>query len=42
MFQKVTGAASISGGRMPLMRGPLSAGDIDLIRQWIDAGAPNN
>jgi hypothetical protein len=42
LFQKVTGAATISGGRMPLGREPLSAGDIELIRQWINAGAPNN
>ena len=42
LFQKVTGAPSISGGRMPLGREPLSASDIELIRQWINAGAPNN
>jgi hypothetical protein len=42
LYQKVAGAASISGGRMPLGREPLSASDIELIRQWINAGAPNN
>jgi len=36
LFQKVL------SGRMPLAGGPLTAGDIDLIRQWINAGAPDN
>ena len=31
-----------SGGRMPLGRAPLSTAEIQTIRNWIDAGAPNN
>jgi hypothetical protein len=31
-----------SGDRMPLGQGALPAADIDLIRAWIAAGAPNN
>ncbi len=31
-----------SGGRMPLGGIPLSQADIDTIRAWITAGAPNN
>ncbi len=30
------------GGRMPLGQSPLSQGDIDKIREWIQAGALNN
>ena len=37
-----TQAVSGSGGRMPLGRSPLSQGDIDKIREWIQAGALNN
>jgi hypothetical protein len=36
LFQKVV------TGAMPRTGGPLTAGDVDLIRQWINAGAPNN
>jgi hypothetical protein len=42
LFQKVTGASGIVGSSMPLAGGPLSAADIDLLRQWINGGAPNN
>ena len=31
-----------SGGRMPLGQGALPQADIDVIRAWIAAGAPNN
>ena len=31
-----------SGSRMPLDRSPLSQSDIDLIRDWIQAGAQSN
>lgn len=31
-----------SGGQMPLGRIPLTQAQIDLIRDWITAGAPNN
>src|SRR5207302_3794555 len=36
LFQKV------AAGLMPRTGGPLTAADIDLIRQWINAGAANN
>jgi hypothetical protein len=42
LYKKITGAPDIVGSRMPLAGGPLSAADIDLVRQWIQAGAPNN
>ena len=42
LFMKITGAPGIIGSQMPLAGGPLTAGDIELIRQWINAGAPNN
>jgi hypothetical protein len=38
----VAGGPNISGRRMPQIGGSLSNADIDLLRQWIDAGAPNN
>lgn len=31
-----------SGGRMPLGGAPLSAGEIQTIRDWVAAGAPDN
>jgi hypothetical protein len=42
LFQKVTGAAGIAGSRMPKGGSPLPPADIELLRQWINAGAPNN
>jgi hypothetical protein len=42
LFMKITGVPGIFGSQMPLAGGPLSTADIDLIRQWINAGAPNN
>jgi hypothetical protein len=42
LFQKVTGAPGIIGSRMPLGGSPLPASSIELLRQWILAGAPNN
>jgi hypothetical protein len=39
---KVTGASGISRSRMPQTGGALSTSDIGLLRQWINAGAPNN
>jgi hypothetical protein len=36
LYQKV------ASGAMPRSGGPLTPADIDLIRQWINAGAPNN
>jgi mono/diheme cytochrome c family protein len=35
-------AAGGSGAQMPLVGGPLSAAQINLVQQWITAGAPNN
>lgn len=40
LVQKLEGAAGIFGARMPLGRDPLSAQEINVIRQWINNGAP--
>ncbi len=42
IIMKVTGAAGIAGGRMPLGRTPLSSDQIDMIRTWIENGALDN
>jgi hypothetical protein len=42
LYRKVNGGPDISGHRMPDSGGALAAADIERIRQWIDAGAPNN
>ncbi|HVT45588.1 MAG TPA: hypothetical protein VMT00_14505 [Thermoanaerobaculia bacterium] len=42
LYLKVTGAPSISGDRMPQGRPPLSEAELDLIRDWIRRGAPND
>ncbi len=42
LYQKVLGAAGISGARMPFGGPALSAAQIQLIHDWIVAGAPNN
>jgi len=42
LYLKVTGDPSISGSRMPLGGGALSAERLQLLRSWIEAGAPNN
>ncbi len=45
LVHKVQGThltAGGSGSRMPLNRSPLSQSDIDLIRDWIQAGAQSN
>ena len=42
LYRKVNGGPNITGHRMPDSGGSLSSADIELIRQWIDAGAPNN
>lgn len=42
LLHKVEGRADIAGQRMPLGRDPLSTAQIQLIRDWISAGAPNN
>lgn len=41
LVQKIEGTASV-GGRMPLNGPPLPRASIELIRQWIAAGAPLN
>ncbi|HVN76704.1 MAG TPA: PKD domain-containing protein, partial [Thermoanaerobaculaceae bacterium] len=41
LYQKITGAAGISGSRMPL-GGTLTAAQIQAIHDWIVAGAPND
>jgi hypothetical protein len=45
LVHKIEGTAALVGGedtRMPLGLEPLPQADIDLIRAWIAAGAPNN
>jgi hypothetical protein len=42
LYLKITGAAGITGSRMPLGRAPLSQTQLDLVRDWIEAGAENN
>lgn len=42
IIQKVTSDSPKSGNRMPLGGPPLSQGEIQLIRDWIEEGAPNN
>jgi hypothetical protein len=41
LYRKITGAG-ITGERMPLGGPPLSAAQIDLVRNWIRRGAPND
>jgi hypothetical protein len=42
LIQKIEGAPGIVGDRMP-QRGPfLTPGQIQIIRRWIEVGAPNN
>ncbi len=42
LYLKVTNDSSISGGRMPPGGGPLAQDLIDLLRDWIERGAPND
>ena len=42
LIQKLEGAASISGSRMPLGGPFLDQATIDEIKSWISSGAPNN
>jgi hypothetical protein len=42
LINKLTGVDMCRGGRMPLRSGALSTAQIDLVRSWICAGAPNN
>jgi len=42
MYLKVTGDPSISGGQMPLGGPPLDQERLDLLRGWIETGAPDN
>ncbi len=41
LYQKITGAANIVGGQMPLDQTPLPSATITAIRQWILNGAAN-
>jgi hypothetical protein len=42
LIQKLEGSPDIMGDRMP-QRGPfLTPGQIQIIRRWIEVGAPNN
>ena len=40
LIKKVQGDADIVGGRMPLGSEPLSDDEIQLLRDWVTAGAP--
>jgi len=40
LYWKVTGDPRIDGGRMPLSAPPLGGADIEVLRSWIEAGAP--
>jgi hypothetical protein len=42
LYLKVIGDPSISGGRMPLGNPPLDQNRIDLLRDWIERGAPDD
>ena len=45
LVHKIQGTQASVGGsgqRMPLGGSPLSQDDIDAIRAWVNAGAPNN
>lgn len=42
LYMKITGAAGITGDRMPQFQQPLTAQQIQQIHDWINAGAPNN
>ena len=42
LIHKLDGRAGIVGDRMPVGGPFLSAADIDVIKQWINAGAANN
>jgi len=42
LFQKLTEPTPAAGERMPLRQPPLSQANIDRIRLWIEAGAPND
>lgn len=41
LIWKLEGRAGITGGRMPLGLAPLTAEELNAIRQWIAAGAPD-
>jgi hypothetical protein len=40
LYLKVTGDPRIDGGRMPPISDPLTPPDVELLRSWIEAGAP--
>ena len=42
LIQKVEGAPGIAGDRMPRFGPFLTAGQIEIIRRWIELGAANN
>ena len=42
LIRKLEGGPNISGSQMPLGGSPLPQSTIDLIRDWISAGAQNN
>jgi len=42
LYMKLLGDPRIAGDRMPLLGPPLEASDLERIRTWIEAGAPDN
>lgn len=42
LYMKITGAAGITGARMPFQRGALGSSDMQTIKDWIDQGAKSN
>jgi hypothetical protein len=42
LFQKINGTANIKGLQMPLGASPLNSDQINLVRDWILSGAPND
>lgn len=42
MYWKITGRQGIIGDRMPLFSTPLGEAEINLVRNWIRRGAPND
>jgi hypothetical protein len=42
LWRKVTRDPSVSGAFMPIGAPPLNQTQLDLLRSWILAGAPNN
>lgn len=42
LLQKINGTTNIPGLQMPLGKAPLNSDQVNLVRDWILSGAPNN